>query len=97
VPADVNLLLKTKNFPIHRTGEVMPNPSHEVEHHIHTGGQLPVFAKAHRLDPEKLEIAKVELKRLESTGIVCRSTSPWVSFSKRMGLDSLVVVTIALI
>jgi hypothetical protein len=29
----------------------------------------PVFAKARRLDPQKLEIAKAEFKKLESTGI----------------------------
>jgi hypothetical protein len=51
----------------------VPNPSHEVEHHIHTGGQ------AHCLDPEKLEIAKAEFKLLESTGTVRHSTLPWVS------------------
>jgi hypothetical protein len=43
------------------------------------GGHPPVFAKAGRLYPEKLEIAKAEFKRLESTGIVRRSVSPWVS------------------
>jgi cleavage and polyadenylation specificity factor subunit 1 len=39
----------------------------------------PVFAKSHRLDPEKLKIANVEFKRLETAGIVCRSKSPWAS------------------
>jgi hypothetical protein len=33
-----------------------------------------------RLDPEKLEIAKAEFKRLvESAGIIHRSKSPWAS------------------
>jgi hypothetical protein len=49
------------------------------EHHIHTGSHPPVFAKSRRLDPEKLEIAKAELKRLESAGIIHRSKSPWAS------------------
>ncbi len=40
---------------------------------------MPVFAKSHHLDPEKLQIAKAEFKRLESAGIVRRSTSPWAS------------------
>jgi hypothetical protein len=29
---------------------------------IHTSSHPPVFAKAHRLDPQKLEIAKAEFK-----------------------------------
>jgi hypothetical protein len=52
-------------------------PNHRVEHHIHTGSHPPVFAKSRRLDPEKLQIAKAEFKRLESAGIVRRSKSPW--------------------
>jgi cleavage and polyadenylation specificity factor subunit 1 len=69
-----------KKFPsISRTGEVMPNPTHGVEHHIRMGSHTPVFAKSHRLDLEKLEIAKAEFKRLESTGIVHHSKSPWGS------------------
>jgi cleavage and polyadenylation specificity factor subunit 1 len=50
-----------------------------VEHHIHTRSHPPVFAKSHRLDPEKFEIAKAEFKRLESAGIVRHSKSPWAS------------------
>jgi hypothetical protein len=38
-----------------------------------------VFAKSRHLDPEKLKIAKAEFKRLESAGIIRRSTSPWAS------------------
>jgi hypothetical protein len=57
----------------------MPTPTHGVLHHIPTGSHPPVFAKSCRLDPEKLEIAKAELKRLESAGIVRRSKSPWAS------------------
>jgi hypothetical protein len=49
---------------------VKPTPNHGVEHHIHTGSHPPVFAKSRRLDPEKLQIAKAEFKRLESAGIV---------------------------
>jgi hypothetical protein len=33
----------------------------------------------HASDPEKLQIAKAEFKRLESAGIVHRSKSPWAS------------------
>jgi hypothetical protein len=100
VPADVKVL--HQKFPsLLRTGDVVPNPSHGVEHHIHTGRHSPVFAKACPLDPEKLEIAKVEFKRLESASIVHRSTSPWGSplhmVPKKIGLHGLVVITVTLI
>ncbi len=69
-----------QKFPsILRTGDVKPAPTPGVEHHIHTSIHPPVFAKSRRLDPEKLEIAKAEFKRLESAGIVRRSKSPWAS------------------
>jgi hypothetical protein len=78
VPDDIKTLLQ--KFPsILRTGDVKPTPNHGVEHHIHTGSHPPVFAKSLCLDPEKLQIAKAEFKRLESTGIVRRSKSPWAS------------------
>jgi cleavage and polyadenylation specificity factor subunit 1 len=78
VPEDVKRLLQ--KFPsILRTGDVMPTPTHGVEHHIHTGGHLPVFEKSRHLDPEKLEIAKADFKCSESAGIVHRSNSPWAS------------------
>jgi hypothetical protein len=41
VPADVKLLLK-KHSSILRTEDVMPKPTHGVEHHIHTGSH-PLF------------------------------------------------------
>jgi hypothetical protein len=57
----VKRLLQT--FPsILRIGDVMPTPTHGVEHHIHTGSHPPVIAKSRRLDPEKLEIAKAKFK-----------------------------------
>jgi hypothetical protein len=69
-----------QKFPsILRTGDVMPTPTYGVEHHVHTGSHPLVFAKSSRLDPEKLEIAKAEFKRLESAGIVRHSKSPWAS------------------
>jgi hypothetical protein len=77
-PADVKLLLQ-KHSSILCTGDVMPEPTHGVEHHIHIGSHPPVFAKALRLDPQKLEIAKTEFKKLESAGIIHRSKSPWAS------------------
>ncbi len=75
---DVKTLLQ-KFTSILRTGDVKPTHNHGVEHHIYTGSHPPVFAKSRRLDPEKLQIAKAEFKRLESAGIVRRSKSPWAS------------------
>ncbi len=78
MPDDIKILLQ--KFPsILHTGDVKPAPNHGVEHHIHTRSHPPVFAKSRRLDPEKLQITKAEFKRLESTGIVRRSKSPWAS------------------
>jgi hypothetical protein len=75
VPEDVKRLLQ--NFPsILRTGDVMPTPTHGMEHHNHKGSHPPFFAKS---CPEKLEIAKAEFKRLESASIVRHSKSPWAS------------------
>jgi hypothetical protein len=66
-----------------RTGDVMPTPTHGVEHHIHTGSHPPVLAKYRLPDPEKLEIAKAEFKHFESTGIGHRSKSPWTGLVLR--------------
>jgi hypothetical protein len=62
-----------------RTIDVKPTPTLGVGHHFHTSSHPPVFAKSRRLDPEKLEIAKAEFKRLESSCIIRRSKSPWAS------------------
>jgi hypothetical protein len=78
VPEDVKRLLQ-KFTSILRTGDVILTPTHEVEHHIHTGSHPPVLAKSRCLDREKLEIAKAEFKRLEAAGIVRCSKSPWAS------------------
>jgi hypothetical protein len=45
-----------------------------------TPAATPQFLQSpHPLDPEKLEIAKAEFKRLESAGIIRRSKPPWAS------------------
>jgi hypothetical protein len=63
VPDNVKRLLK--KFPsILCTGDVMPTPTHGVEHHIHMGSHCPVFAQSSHLDPEKHEVAKAEFKGL---------------------------------
>jgi hypothetical protein len=75
VPADVKTSLQ-KFSSILRTRDVKPTPNHGVEHQIHTGSHPPVFEKSRHLNPEKLQIAKAEFKRLKSAGIVQRSKSP---------------------
>ena len=59
-------------------GKGTPQPRHGVRHFVETSGR-PVFAKARRLDPDKLKIAEAEFRSLEAAGIVRRSNSPWSS------------------
>ena len=54
------------------------SPHHGVQHHIQTAGP-PVFSKARRLDPLRLQQAKAEFSKLEAAGIIRRSNSPWSS------------------
>ena len=54
------------------------HPLHGVSHPIETTGR-PVFAKARRLDAEKLAQAKEEFSSLEKAGIIRRSDSQWAS------------------
>jgi hypothetical protein len=62
--------------------EILPGTprakKHGVEHNIKTTGR-PVFAKARRLDPVKLKIAKKEFEKMEAEGICRRSDSTWSS------------------
>ena len=51
---------------------------HGVEHYISTSGP-PVHARARRLDPTKLTIAKTEFENMVRLGIIRRSNSPWAS------------------
>ena len=51
---------------------------HGVEHHIVTHGP-PTYARARRLDEEKLSAAKAEFLYMEELRIVRRSKSPWAS------------------
>jgi hypothetical protein len=95
VPADVTALLQ--KFPsILCTGDVKLTPTHRVEHHIHTSSHFLVFAKSRRLDPEKLQNAKAEFKRLESACIIHRSNHhghplcTW--YPKKMDRGSLVAI-----
>ena len=51
---------------------------HGVQHFIPTKDQ-PVFARARRLAPEKLKIAKAEFLEMGKMGIIQKSSSPWAS------------------
>ncbi|KAJ8399523.1 hypothetical protein AAFF_G00409340 [Aldrovandia affinis] len=55
-----------------------PTVKHGVEHHIDTKGP-PVYARARRLDPAKLAVAKAEFAHMEQVGIIRSSDSPWAS------------------
>ena len=78
IPEPVRRLL-AKYPSIIRSETLTPTPTHGVEHVIDTGGNRPVFAKARRLAPDKLRIAEAEFKKLEASGIICRSNSAWAS------------------
>ncbi|MFO0003104.1 MAG: hypothetical protein ACK559_18430, partial [bacterium] len=63
VPAVRTLLA---SFPgIVGDGKGTPRPRHGVRHFVETSGR-PVFAKARRLDPDKLKIAEAEFRSLEA-------------------------------
>ncbi|KAF6202652.1 hypothetical protein GE061_003051 [Apolygus lucorum] len=49
-----------------------------VYHYIETKGP-PVYAKARRLAPDKLKLAKNEFTRLQDMGVIRPSKSPWSS------------------
>ncbi len=67
------------SFPtIVSDGKGKPSPNHKILHTIEMTGR-PVFAKALRLDPEKLHKAEAEFRELEAVGIIRRSDSPWSS------------------
>ena len=51
---------------------------HGVQHHI-TTATAPVHAKARRLPPDKLAVAKAEFEEMEKMGIIRKSNSPWAS------------------
>ena len=53
--------------------------SHGVQHHIPTEGQRPVQARARRLCPEKLAVAKAEIEKLCDLGVCKRGKSEWSS------------------
>ena len=54
-------------------------PRHQIRHHLLTHPGPVVFAKARRLDPDKLSVAKAEFSAMKKAGIIRRSTLPWAS------------------
>ena len=56
----------------------LAHPTHDTLHHIPTKGP-PVHARARRLPPDKLALAKAEFNALEALGIIRRSSSSWSS------------------
>lgn len=52
--------------------------SHGVQHYITTSGP-PTHARARRLPPDKLAVAKQEFDEMEQMGIIRKSNSPWSS------------------
>ena len=52
-------------------------PKHPIRHTVPTVPGPPVFAKARRLDAEKLESARKEFAAMEAAGVIRRSNSSW--------------------
>ena len=72
-----NLLLM--EFPEITTPNFVQSPvQHGVKHFILTRGPL-IHARARQLPPDKLAVAKSEFSKMESMGIIRRSSSPWAS------------------
>ena len=66
-------------FPTVTKLHVSPQPvRHSITHHIHTTGP-PVHARARRLPPELLRIAKQEFEHMMEQGIIQQSHSQWSS------------------
>ncbi|KAA3679483.1 uncharacterized protein DEA37_0012673 [Paragonimus westermani] len=68
-----------EQFPtVFRQPTSLPPVIGATQHHIVTTGP-PVFAKARRLRPDKLSIARAEFKHMLELGIIRPSDSPWAS------------------
>jgi hypothetical protein len=59
-------------------GKGKPSPKHKIRRTIEATGR-PVFAKARRLDPDKLRQAEAEFRQLEAAGVIRCSDLPWYS------------------
>ena len=78
-PKEIRRLLADYPDVLSSDGFTASNPKHGVFHDLPTVPGPPVFAKARRLDPEKLASAKAEFAKMEAAGIIRRSSSPWSS------------------
>jgi len=78
-PSSICDLLTELSDVLSSDGFTAAPPKHGIRHHLQTHPGPPVLAKSRRLDPEKLEIARLEFAEMEKAGIVCRSCSPWSS------------------
>ena len=66
-------------FPEITTPNFIQSPTkHGIEHFISTKGP-PIHARARRLPPDKLAIARAEFDRMQKMGIIRKSSSPWAS------------------
>lgn len=66
-------------FPELSTPKFRPDKvKHNVKHYIPTTGH-PIQAKARKLNPEKLAVAKAEIEKLVELGIAKRAKSEWTS------------------
>ena len=73
------LLSLVAHYPTVFSSEISSShPAHGVQHHIPAAGP-PVFAKARRLDQDRLCQAQSDFTKLESAGIIHCSASPWAS------------------
>ena len=77
VPREIQELLGKYSDVLSSDGFTASKPRHRVKHHLQTHPGPQVFAKAWRLDPEKLAAAQEEFSTMEKAGIVSRSSSPW--------------------
>ena len=78
-PREIRKLLSGYPDVLSSDGFLASTPKHGVIHDLPTAPGPPVYAKACRLDPEKLASAKVEFLKMEKAGIFRCSSSPWSS------------------
>ncbi|CAH8464717.1 unnamed protein product [Dicrocoelium dendriticum] len=71
-------MLNTKFPQVFRAMTPFSSATEAAKHYIVTKGP-PVFAKARRMTPDKLKIARAEFEHMLELGIVRPSNSPWAS------------------
>ena len=79
IQADSRFYQLLEQFPTITTPAfTIKQPQHGVRHHIPTDGP-PVQAKARKLAPDRLAVAKAEIEKLVDLGICKRGKSEWAS------------------